>query len=57
MLNKLTTRFREEDKKMIAEAIRLFPPAAPGKKNRLIIMLWSAVVLVGLALLFLMRSR
>jgi hypothetical protein len=30
MLNKLTTRFKEEDKKMIAEAIRVAPPGLRG---------------------------
>jgi hypothetical protein len=57
MLNKLTTRFKEEDKKMIAEAMRVAPPAGPGKKNRLTMMLWSAVVLGGLVLLFLIHIR
>jgi len=32
MLNKLMTRFKEEDKKMIAEAMRV-APAGPGKKT------------------------
>jgi hypothetical protein len=57
MLNKLKARFKEEDKKMIAEAMRVAPPIRPGKKSQLLTMFWSAVALVGLILLFLTRSR
>ena len=50
MLKDLMRRFREEDKKMIEEAIRASPPESPSKRRWLTIVFWCAILMASVGL-------
>ena len=57
MFEKLKAHFKEEDKKMVAEALRVSSVIESRPKGRLAVAFWSIIALAGLLLLVLLRLR
>jgi hypothetical protein len=57
MFKRLLERYANEDRKMVAEAVRLSSDTKSSTHPRLTAIFWFGVVIAGSALLFLLRSK